>query len=355
VTLRKLLLLAAMPLLACAAGPDMMRLVMPDASTIVEIDVARIMASPIGQALRDAVHQGIATQMNSEISKARPELQMQMDLLGKIDWSQQVQDVLVAHAQGKSGPTVVIVRTSFTAEQVKGLKAFTGNATEFEGVPVLMSAKGDEGAIAFLDNSVVVLGKTPDVKAAIHRRTGKILLPEALAAQVEKYQQDEIWLASTETFPATTLPAAAMKSPAGAQAAQFIQKIAGLNGGMRLSPDFDLSADLEARTDKAAAELAQGMQFLSAATPKGSPGFQFRQNGRHLLIGLHVPEAQMRAGIQQMQKSQKARPAMASSRQNTPLPPSMTPSSGLPPVPAGSIRVQSSDMGTVLLPVDKSQ
>jgi hypothetical protein len=90
----------------------------------------------------------------------------------------------------------------------------------------------------------------------------------------------------------------------------------------------------------------------------GLEGLQYQMNGRHILLSLHVPEAQMRAGIEQIRAAQAHQTAAAvhqtkaAVREAQPVP---APSSGLPPPPAGTIRVQSSDMGTVLIQVGKPQ
>ena len=71
---------------------------------------------------------------------------------------------------------------------------------------------------------------------------------------------------------------------------------------------------------------------------------------------MHVPEEQVRAGLQQMRQMQQMRPPQAGQRAAAAIQaPVAPPSSGLPPPPAGTIRVQSSDMGTVLIPLDKQQ
>lgn len=351
---RNLLVIATLPALAVAAEPDMMNLVMPDASTIFEIDIAKIMASPFGSAIRDAVHQGVATQLKGELAKAKPEAQAQIAMLSAIDWSQEVQDVLVARGSGKNPATLVIVRSALDASRIKAIPGFRGDTTDYEGVTLLTSSKPDNGVIAFLDNSLVLLGQLRDVQAAIQRRGRHTVLPAALAAQVAKYKNDDVWLASTEVMALPAIPPAAAKSPAAAQVTQFFEKVAGLNGGLRFSPDFDLAADLEARTEKGAAEMLQGMRFLTAAGGSNAKGLQLRASGKHILLSLHVPEAEMLAGLKQIRpaqtarSAQTARPTMAAKQG-----PVVAPSSGLPPPPAGTIRVQSSDMGTVLLPVDK--
>ena len=359
---RNLLALTALPGLAAAADPEMMNLVMPDASMVMGVNIAKIMASPIGSAMREAVHQGTAMQLKGELAKAKPEFQEQIAVLSNIDWSQEVQDIVIAGGPGKHPPMLIIARTSLDPARIQALKAFTGGLIEYEGVPILASAKPGNGVIAFLDGSIVAIGQMSDVEAAIRRRGQHTALPQALAAQVSRYSRDDIWVASTEILTAPVAPAAATKSPAGAKVAQFFEKVAGLNGGLRFSPDFDFSADLEARTEKGAAELAEGLRSLTGMLQlqaknagqggRGLQGFKYQVNGKHILLSLHVPEGQMRAGLQQMRAAPAGRTTAAARQPQAPV---VGPSSGLPPPPAGTIRVQSSDMGTVLLPVGKPQ
>src|ERR1035438_7998691 len=355
----KLLALAAgLPGLAAAADPEMMNLVMPDASVVMEVNIAKIMASPIGSAMGEAVHQGIAKQLKVELTKVKPQFQEQIAGLSNIDWSREVRDIVIASGPGKPAPMLTIVRTSLDPARIQALAEFTGDATEYEGLRILASSKPGNGVIAFLDNSIVVIGQMTDVKPAIRRRSQHTALPAALAAQVAKYSRYDIWLAATGTL-AGPLAGSATGSTAGAKAAQYLAKLAGLNGGLRFSPDFELSADIEARTEKGAAELFQGLRWLTGmaqsqaknAGKGGLEGLKLQVNGKHILVSLHVPEEQIRAGLQQM-RAAKAIQAVAAARPAPLAPPSTglpPPSSGLPPPPPGTIRVQSSDMGTVLL------
>jgi len=354
----KLLAFAAgLPGLAAAADPEMMNLVMPDASWVVEVNIAKIMASPIGSAIRDAAHQGMPKQLQADLTKSKPQLAEQIAVLTSIDWSQDVRDIVTAGGASQQSPKLMIVRTSFDRARIQALKAFTGETAEYEGVPLLVSSKPGTPAFAFLDNSIVVIGQLADVKSAIHRRNRHTVLPAALAAQVAKYGRDDIWLASTGTLSAP-LTGPATQSPAGAKVAEYFAKVAGLNGGLRFSPDFDLSVDLQARTAKGAAELAEGLRWLTGMVQSqaqnaghgasGLEGLKFRLNGKRILLSLHVPEEQIRAGLQQMRAAQAAQTAAAASQ--APLAPAWN---GVPPPPPGTIRVTSSDMGTVLIPVGK--
>ena len=343
-----LLALMALPAMAAGADRDMMNLIMPEAATVMEINIAKIMASPAGAAMREAVHQGMATQLKAALAKSKSPFEGQLEVLGDIDWSQEVRDIVVARGPGKHPATLILVRSSIGPARVRAWKALSGDAAEYEGVPMLTSSKPEGGAIAFLPGPIVALGQLDDVKAAIHRRGQPTALPAGLAARVNQYNQDDLWLASTETMTGPLPVPGGGKSPAGAKAAEFLEKVAGLNGGLRFSPDFDLSADLEARTEKGAAELSQGLGMLAGmmrsqaktAGGRGLEGLKFNLSGKHILLSLHVPEEQMRAGLQQMRTARAA-----------PVAVSLSPSSGLPLPPAGTIRVQSSE-GTFLIPVE---
>lgn len=357
-----LALAAAVAGMAAAADREMINLVMPDASMVMEINVSRILDSPIGATIKDSIQQGISTQLQGQMAKSHPELQERFAAFSQIDWSHDIQDILIAGGTNKSAPALIIVRTALDPAAIQALKGFTGNKVEYEGVPMLVSDKPDNGAIAFLGNSIVVAGQTATVQAAIHRRNQPAKLPPALAAQVAKYSQDDIWLAATGSFPVPTLPGAAASQPGAQAITQFFAKIVSVNGGLRFSPDFELSADVEGRTEKAAGELAEGLRFLTTAAQSqvrgagqgksGLEGFSSRVGGRHILLSLHVPEEQLRAGIAQMRAAQTVRPmarpgrrvAAAASQE-----PIVAPSSGLPPPPACTIRVTSSE-GSVLIP-----
>lgn len=211
----KLLGLAAvLPGLAAAADPQMMNLVMPDATMVMEVNLAKIVASPIGLAMGESMHQGFSKQLNMELTKAKPQFQEQIAALANIDFSREVQDIVIAGAMKNQSPSLLILRCRLDLGRILALQAFTGDRTDYEGVPMLVSSKPGNGAIAFLDNSIVAIGQPSDVKAAIHRRSQHTALPPALAAQVAKYGTDDIWVATTG-IPAPPLAGAAAPVPGG--------------------------------------------------------------------------------------------------------------------------------------------
>jgi hypothetical protein len=312
----KLLALAAgLPVLAGAADPDMMNLVMPDASMVMEIDLAKIMASPIGESLKEGARQGFSTQLNTELAKAKPEYQAQLAALADIDWSREVQDIVIAGTLGKTSSALVIVRSSLDPARMQALAAFAGGARAYKGATILASPQPGGGVIAFLDNSIVLIGQKSDVESAIDRRGKPTVLPAALAAQVARYSGYDVWGAQTGIIKMpSTGPASA--PAAGAKVAEYLSKFAGINAGLRFTPDFDLDADLEARTEKDASEIAEGLRWLNSSvqaqaqrTGKGGSGLEglkYQVNGKRILLSLHVPEEKLRAGLQQMRTAQAA-------------------------------------------------
>jgi hypothetical protein len=220
---RNLLALAVgLPVLAAAADADMLRLVDPRASVVLEINIAKIAASPIGASLGDAMRQGIATQVKSELWKSKSQFQEGFVALTSFDWSHEVQDVLISSGADKQSPTLIIVRSSLDAARIQALKGFSGAISDFEGVPILESAQPGNGLVAFLDNSILLIGEAKDVKAAIHNRNQPKALPASLTAKIARYNGYDIWMfAVGPKSPAPSSSPAAVP-PAAAVMTQFL-------------------------------------------------------------------------------------------------------------------------------------
>ena len=353
------ILVAFLPGLACAADPAMLDLVMPDARMVMEIDIGKIMASPIGKT--------ISTEVKAEFEKSKAQWQQQMAGLSGFDFTQLSDVVIAAAGAGKDAPALVIVRGSFGPAVMDSLKAAGATLTELQGVPVLTNAGQNKSTIAFLDGAIAVLGQAADVAAAIGRRGNGAVLPAALAAKVQKFNGHyDIWMATVGPFPLPPKAPAAKASAGGAgaaavQAAQWIERLESIDGGGRFSPDFELSIEIIARTEKDAAGMAEGLRWLEGAVQLSqakNPGnkniseyLKFAVSGKRIDFALHVPEAEMRAALQQR------RAAITSQNSPAVRTPAVRQSApgALPPPPPGTIRVQSSpsDMGTQLIPIEK--
>ncbi len=341
---RKLCVFAALlPGLAAAADQAMLELVMPDARVVMEINLDHIMASPIGQAM--------ASQMKAQMDTVHAEWQQPLAGFTGIDWSHYAQEILFASTgtQGKDSPTLVIVRGLLDPAWVESLNAFGGPKSSYMGVPLLSATTGN-AVVAFLDGSIAVAGPAADVKAAIRRRGQNGPQAAVLAEGLQRFEgQYDMWLVSAGGI------SAGAKSQGAAPALKWLEKVDAFAGGMRMSPDFELNADLTMRTEKDVAEMADGLKWLSFVgqtqnRAAGLDNMKMQVDGKHLSFSLQVPEQQIVAALKQRQPGQRPQAA----RVQAVRPPEIK--NGLPEVPAGSIRVQSSpsDMGTVLVPLGKT-
>lgn len=340
-----------LPVLAGAADPEMMNLVMPDARIVIGMNVSRVLASPIGQTIK--------TLMRAQLTQAGPQWNQQLAGLGGSDITRYVQEVLIAGAgaAGKDPPFLMVVRGSLDPLREQFQKEWHSNITEYEGVPIFHGTAQGNSAIALLNGSLALLGQPAEVKAAIRRRSHGTHLPSALVEKTKQLgRQYDVWMIATGPIP--TGP----NVSAGGLKSDFLNRMESFQGGVRLSPDLHLSIEVVAGTEKDATAMAEGVHWLynliqaqdkkSGRTSMTAENFKFQVNGRQLLLSIRASEAEIRTALQNQiaarTTAQPTAPAVVAQR---------TISSGLPPPPAGMIRVQSSpsDMGTVLIPTGKSQ
>ena len=333
---------AFLPGLAAAADSAMLELIMPDARVVMEINLDRIASSPLGRAMSE--------QTKAQLASFRPTWQDPQTGLGSLDWSRYAQEVVFAGGApagpGKPSPSLAVVRGLLDPAWIESLNAFRGAKSNYLGVPILSSGSGN-AVVAFLDGSIAVIGPPADVKAAIRRRGQNTPPSPVLAEGLARFEgQFDAWLVSAGSV---TAPA---RSPAGASL-KWLERLDSFTGGVRLSPDFELSAEMAMRSEKDVAEMAQGLRWFASVvrTQEGSAltleDMNFKVDGKRLSLSLQVPEPQLRAALQQRQIGQLPRQP----RTTAIRPPDI--GSGVPEPPSGTIRVQSSpaDMGTVLLPV----
>jgi hypothetical protein len=343
---RSLFAIAAfLPGVAAAADPAMLELIMPDARFVLEINLDRIAASPIGQAM--------TPQMKGQLAAFKPATQDPLMGLGGLDWTRFAQEIVFAGgapaAPGQPAPSLVIVRGLLDPAWIESLNALQGAKGNYMGVPTL-SADSGHSLLAFLGGSVSVIGLAADVRAAIRRRGQNTPPSPVLAEGLARYEgQYDVWMVSNG---ALTGPS---KSPAGAWL-KWLDRVDAFTGGLRASPDFELSAEMTMRNEKDVAAMSDDLRWFASVvqtqenTALNLEDLNFQADGKRITLALAVPEQQIRAGLQQRQAGQPARLRSAAVR-----PPEIE--SGLPEPPSGTIRVQSSpaDMGTVLVPLGKAQ
>lgn len=336
---------AFLPGLAAAADPAMLELIMPDARAVMEINLDRLAAAPIGQ--------NMSAQMKAEFANFRPNWQDPTTGNSSLDWSRYAQEVIFASgappAPGRPSPSLVIVRGLVDPAWIESLAAFRGAKSSYLGVPILSSGAGN-AVVAFLEGSIAVIGQPADVKAAILRRGRNAPPSPVLAEGLARYEgQYDAWMVSTGGVSA---PA---KSPVGVSL-KWMERLDSFTGGLRLSPDLELSAEMNMRTEKDVADMTDELRWFSGVvqtqekTALSLEDLNFKADGKRVSLSLAVPEQQIRAALQQRQAGQASRLA-----RSAPRPPEIE--SGLPEPPSGTIRVQSSpaDMGTVIVPVGSKQ
>lgn len=355
---RKLVLFTAfLPGAAIAADPAMLELIMPDAKCVVDVNIARLVSSPVGQAM--------SAQMKNELQNMRPDWQRPMMGLTGIDWTKYAQEVMFAAGPGagKEVPGLIIVRGLLDPAWVESAQAFRGEKSTYQGVPLV--ATGNHSVVAFLDGGIALLGSAAEVKAAINRRGKNEPQSPALSEGLQRFDgQYDAWIVASGPLPsAKMVPAAvpgaqsapgAPAAPVVPSAAKWPDRLQAMTAGVRLSPDLEITADLVMRSEKDVADMANGLKWFTgvvqaqAHSAANLDKMNFKVDGKRLSLAIEVPEREILAALQQRQTAQAPRVRAAA------RPPEIH--SGLPDPPAGTIRVQSSpqDMGTVLVPLDKS-
>lgn len=335
-------LAAFLPGVAAAADSAMLELIMPDARVVAEINLDRIVASPVGQV--------ISLQMKNELQAARADWQQPLAGFNGLDWSHFAQEVVFAStgANAINSPSLVIVRGLLDPAWIESLSAIRGSKGTYMGVPTLQS-NGGSSMVAFLEGSIAVIGRSADVKAALQRRGQNTPPSPVLAEALEKYEgQYDAWMVSAVPLSAPN------KYPAGSSF-KWTEQVASFTGGVRMSPDVEMSAEMTMRNEKDVADMRDTLKWLSFVgqtqdKTAGLDNMKLDVDGKKLSFFLQVPEQQVRAALAQRQPGQRPQAIRPAAKP-------VEISNGMPEPPSGTIRVQSSpgDMGTVLLPLNKTK
>ena len=186
--LRFAVVLAAAAALCAAADPSLMKLVMPEARLISGFNFSQVLASPIGQFA--------LSQMQGE----SPEFQAFVTTTG-FDPRRDLREVLIASTGGPNAApsALVLIRANFESARVVDLaKKHGATMRQYRGVPVLTGGprgainltpqrqQKSEGWVAFLENTIVVLGDAASVRGAIDRRGAGSNVNPRLAARVNE-------------------------------------------------------------------------------------------------------------------------------------------------------------------------
>jgi len=321
-----------------AADSELLQFVAPDTRILIDIKVGRILNSPLGK------------EITPQLRATSPELQ---DILSKakFDPTRDLEEILITGSGANSGPALMLARGNFDIAAIESfLPGSDKRTTMYEGATILSNPGHGAGAVAFIGNSILIGGDSVQrVQAAIRRRGQPTALGSQLAAKVRALDgRYDIWGISLASLGSlrSSLPSNSNLQ----QAAELLQSIQEISGGVRQSPDIEMSLEMVTKTEKDAQSLADGLKLITGLmtmnqqNKSGLKADSLRMEvvARTVRFSVHVPEEDVRKAYAEYRKRAEQGQLAAVVR---PAP---------RPQPTG-ITIQSSDkdMGTVVLPPAK--
>ena len=285
---------------AFAADTQLLNLVMPEAQIMAGMNVTTARISPFGQY--------VLSQFHSD-EKGFQDLVTQTGF----DPRQDVTEILAASGgdlKSKSG--LVLARGSFDAAKIAAAASSgKGQAvvSQYGGATLISMGNDASHSVAFIGNSVVVMGDTASVKAAVDRADKVNSISPALAARVQALSTTlDAWTVTLASL-GSLLPAelGGAKGPA-AQPLALVKNIESSSGGVKFGANVEISGQAVANNEQNAKALADivrmvaGFVTLSGGQdPKLAGIAQIVQTlkvenvGNTVNISASVPEAQLEA------------------------------------------------------------
>jgi hypothetical protein len=288
-----LTLLAGLP--AFAVDPQLLNLVMPDARVLAGVNVTNARNSIFGQFMLAKIPAGDAG------------FQKLISLTG-FDPRQDLSELLMASAaqQGsKSG--LVLARGNFDVAKITA--ALNGQQPQnWDGAVLITSTNAkDNGAVAFLNNSIAIAGDVTSVKAALDRQNNANSIDPALGAKVQSLSEaDDAWTVSIAS-PASLLPIGAAADTSGNQITGILKNIQSSSGGLKFNDqNVNVSGQAIADTPQNAGALGDVIRLLAtlasanaganaqaAAAAQILQSLQITTDGTAVNLALTVPESQL--------------------------------------------------------------
>ena len=120
-------------------------------------------------------------------------------------------------------------------------------------------------ALAFIGNSVAVVGDLASVKAAIDRSTGINSIDSGLAAQVHTLSTTEdAWSVSMASLSALLPGAATGENASVAQTLQLVKNIQSSSGGVKFGANVQFTAQAVADSPQNASALADVIRMVAS-------------------------------------------------------------------------------------------
>jgi hypothetical protein len=245
---------------------------------------------------------------------------------------------------------LVLARGRFDTAKIASFSASETPQT-YEGVQIFNNPAKNSGAIAILDNNIAIGGDLDQVKAAIRRRNHASTLDGTLAAKVTSLSEHyDIWVVSATSMAGV---ASSFSDPNFKQMGDILKSIQQISGGVKVSSDVEVAAELVTHTAKDATRMADSLRLLSGLITMNQQGpsaikqddFKLTVEANTVRIGIRIKEAELKKAYQM----QMARNGLGSPR------PTVAVEKPHRPVELGLV-IQSSerDMGTVVVPPGKN-
>jgi hypothetical protein len=289
---------------AKAADPQLLGLVMPDAKVLAGVNVDQAKATPFG------------VYVLGQIAPQDQELQKLATLLG-FDPRRDVHELLVASTAAAGQTGLAVARGIFDPSKIAGAALLAGAKSEtYGGIAILEDPKQTNG-VAFLNQTLVVMGDVANVKAAIDRQKTPSVLAPVLADQISHWSlAEDAWVVADVPLSTLKLAPGAPQVPglSGQNAFSTVQQVA---GGIKFGAIVTLTAHARTDTAESATAMAGALQFLAnlaqmqtAQNPQAGvllKSLTVTARGVNVNIGLSLPADQ----FEQLTKSKPAARARA--------------------------------------------
>jgi len=260
-----------------AADASLAEYVPPDTKILIGIQVRSILDSEWGKALLEQVN-------------AAPAEWMKQLPFGGFDPLKDLDEVWIAsNSVDHKAASLAIVRGRFDASH---LPAAIGSYHE---VPLIPADAGRQQLLAVVDSSTVLAGDRNSVEMAIDRhRAGTAPGAALVAAAAELRRRYWIWGKADQL--------SGISAPQGAP--QGIEALDGLEFGLALNHDLEMSAQLRFRTAADAQKLLGTMALLQMMAQHQQKNLsqaklESRVIGKTLDVSLRIPESELKKAWEQ--------------------------------------------------------
>ncbi|BDC50419.1 hypothetical protein F183_A27350 [Bryobacterales bacterium F-183] len=232
----------------------------PALSALIPADATMVSGVHVAQAKNSAFGRFVLSQMESDDAGFRKFITET-----GFDPRRDLTELVVATvSSGEKMEPVIVGRGVFTPTRIMDLARQHGAAiTNYRGVDL---ASHKEGAIAFVDASIAVMGNTSAVRAALDQRANSSKrLPESVTRKIaELSAANDAWFYSAAS-PADFLGARiADPNLGGAMKEGLLQAVTGAAGGIKFTDsNARVTGEAITRSDKDATALADVFRFLA--------------------------------------------------------------------------------------------